>query len=219
MRYCKGICTDGHRCKRRVSSDFCSIHDKSILCGICGCFRDISSRTRLSECSHVFCHDCLSKSILSSQWREGFSTEDKLHCPECQINLENDSWQKVTSLLVERNLLKRKIIYKTYLCYELYLKLKPRIDLDHEYTFHDLDVFHRYHDRIIGRSTNNLFNEEYVEKVYFEKINPGDWRRGNTRERKIYIFCLGDPEIKNLFWNLWKDLAEYVFHPSRVKFE
>ena len=212
MGYCKGTCTDGRRCKRRVSSDFCSIHDKSILCGICRRNRDISSRTRISECGHVFCHDCLSKSILSSQYFEGFSTNDKLHCPECQINLEEISWQKVTNLLVERNLLRRRIIYTNYLCYERYLKLRP-IRLDHPYTYIEMDNIQR---KFVW---DYSFFPKNILTVYFEKVNPGDWRRGSRSEIELYMFCLGDPEIKNLFGNLWKELAEYVFHPSRVKFE
>ena len=216
MGWCKGTCNNGIRCTRRVSTEFCSIHNKFILCGICGCHNFIHSRLRLSECGHVFCHECLCKFILKEQYFEGFSTENSLHCPECQINLEEISWQKVTDLLVERNLLKRKIVYKTFLCHELYLKLKPKIELNHEYNFNETDTLHRYHDRMIGTWTNTLLNEEYVDIVYFEKIN---WRIGNSGERKVYVFYLGDPEIKELFGNLWKELVEYVFHPCRVNLE
>jgi len=222
MGKCKGTCINGLRCKRRVSSQFCSIHDPNILCGICNGHCNLHIRSRLSECGHVFCNECFSNSILKDQWHEGFSTENTLRCPKCQINLEDNSWQKVTSLLVERNLLKRKIVYKTYLCYELYLKLKPIIELNHEYTYDETNVIHRNHDRMIGTSTNrfNLLNEKYVDTVYFEKINPGDWRHENTDERKIYIFYFGDQDIKKLFQDyLWKEIVEAVFHPSRINLE
>jgi hypothetical protein len=158
---------------------------------------------------------------MTEQWHEGFSTEDKLYCPECKIDLGVDSWQKVTSLLVERNKLKRKIIYKTFMCNEMFLKIQSRVQLNHEYTFHELDALHRYHDRVTATWSNlyNFCNQDYVERVYFEKINPSDWRHGNTRERSVYVFCLGDPEVKELFQKVWKELVEYVFHPSRIKFE
>ena len=221
MGYCKGVCNNGLRCKRRCSTEFCSIHDYSILCGICRRHHDIHSRLRIHGCGHVFCHECLTKSILKNQWHEGFSTEDKLYCPECQLELDVDSWQKVTSLLVERNKLKRKIIYNTYLSHEMFVKIRPRVHLDYEYTFHELDALHRYHDSVTATWSNiyNFCNTEYVEKVYFEKINPGDWRHGNTREKSVYVFYLGDPGIKFLFQKVWKELVEYVFHPSRINFE
>jgi len=221
MGYCKGTCTDGRRCKRRVSTDFCSIHDNSILCGICRRNRDIHSRTRLHGCGHVFCHECLGNSIMTEQYTEGFSTENSLYCPECKIDLDVDSWQKVTSLLVERNKLKRKIIYNTYLSHEMFVKIRTRVHLDYEYTFHELDELHRYHDRVTGTWSNlyDFCNQEFVDTVYFEKINPSDWRHGNTREKTVYVFYLGDPSIKNLFGKFQKELVEAVFHPSRINFE
>jgi hypothetical protein len=103
----------------------------------------------------------------------------------------------------------------------MFLKIESRVQLDHEYTFHELDVIHRYHDRVTATWSNlyNFCNTQFVERVYFEKINPSDWRHGNTCERSIYIFCLGDPEVKELFRKVWKELVEYVFHPSRINFE
>ena len=158
---------------------------------------------------------------MTDQWHEGFSTEDKLCCPECQLELCDEAWQKVTSLLVEHNKLKRKIIYNTYLSHEMFVKIRTRVHLDYEYTFHELDVIHRYHDRLTATwsSIYNFCNTQFVEKVYFKKINPGDWRHGNTREKSVYVFYLGDPAIKFLFQKVWKELVEYVFHPSRINFE
>jgi hypothetical protein len=103
----------------------------------------------------------------------------------------------------------------------MFVKIRPRVHLDYEYTFHELDALHRYHDSVTATWSNiyNFCNTEYVEKVYFEKINPGDWRHGNTREKSVYVFYLGDPGIKFLFQKVWKELVEYVFHPSRINFE
>lgn len=218
---CKGICIDDRQCKRKSSQNFCSIHDKSIVCEICKKHRGIHDRKRISECGHVFCNECLCKNVMNVQWHPQFSTDSKLECPECKINLEDESWESVTNFLVERNLLKKRIIYKTYLCHELYLKLKPSIELNHEYTYQETDTIHRSHNRKIATWTNRskILNEEFVDIIYFEKINPGDWRIGRSGEQKIYNFFLGDPEIKKLFPAFQKELVEYIFHPSRITLE
>jgi hypothetical protein len=77
--------------------------------------------------------------------------------------------------------------------------------------------------RLFLRLYNQPFCYSFFPKntfiVYFEKVNPGDWRRGLGSEIDLYVFCLRDPKIKEKIWEIHKELAEYVFHPSRVNLE
>jgi hypothetical protein len=53
-------------------------------------------------------------------------------------------------------------------------------------------------------------NTSSVDIVYFEKFK-------NRSEFTYYVFFLGDPEIREKRFDIQKELAEYVFHPSRIK--
>ena len=158
---------------------------------------------------------------MEKQWFEGFSTKNELSCPTCQIQLKDDSWENVTDLMVKSGLLKRKIIYNTYLCHEMYCKLLPVITLHHEYDFQGSNFLHRYYDNLTGIWTNRytFLNDHKPDIVYFEKVNPTDWRFGRNKELKKYTFFLGDPACKIDTFLFLKELVEYVYHPSRINFE
>ncbi len=60
---------DGHRCKRNCAddSDFCKQHNPltgldDTMCAIC--LDDIKNPMKVDTCRHVFCKDCISKSVL-----------------------------------------------------------------------------------------------------------------------------------------------------------
>ena len=220
MPRCKGITNDGYRCKLKCSNEFCSIHNMDILCEMCNNHRSIKDRIKISECGHIFCNECFCKDFMKNQWIEGFSTENEIKCPSCTIKLQDISWQNVTSLLVDRNLLKRKILYRVYLCHERYVEfLKVNLKLNEEYSHIQVSYMCTLYNRIMKK-----WNPEFhitgncnVDTVFFEKINPGDWRKRETDEKMVYIFYVGDPEMKKLF--IQKELIEYVFHPSRINLE
>jgi hypothetical protein len=211
MFRCKGRCVDDRRCKKNISKGFfCCIHNPDIKCNICNHNEiNISERITLSECGHVFCKKCICESVFKNQWHPTFSTEDTLKCPECSIQLEDNSWQKITSIMVDRAKVSREIIYNTYLSSDMYLKLG--IDLGRKYTNYELESARiRYNDgnrnwmRLIPMNTSS------VDIVYFEKFK-------NRSEFTYYVFFLGDPEIREKRFDIQKELAEYVFHPSRIK--
>jgi hypothetical protein len=142
----------------------------------------------------VFCKKCITKSILKNQHK--FSTDDILKCPECNIELCDESWQKLSSLMVDEGLLKRKIVYNTYICPEYYSRNIKNINLNTEYSNINMD----------------FINKTICDVVYFEKI-----KKNENKENKVYVILFGDQKIKEKFFDLQKELVEYVFHPSRIK--
>jgi len=210
MVRCKGQCVNGRRCKKTISnSEYCCIHDPDVKCNICDEDIKINKRITFPECGHKFCKFCVVSSIFVNQWHTTFSTEDPLKCPECSIELEDESWQKITSIMVDQGYLTRQIVYNTYLSHDLYLKLN--VELGKRYTNYELEPARvRYNDgnrnwmRLIPMNTSS------VDIVYFSIIK-------NVPETSYYVFLLGDPEIREKRFDIQKELAEYVFHPSRIK--
>jgi len=221
MYRCKGICTNGLRCKKKTINHYCNVHDESIICQICNKHVNMNDRFTISECGHKFHKKCLTDSFMNNQWYDGFSTNDKIYCPECKIEFSDDSWTKISCLLVDCKILERKIIYKTYLCYKQYLDLKQVLQLDQEYDYNQFDTIRRHYDRLTGTWHNDHYflNKDYVEQVILKKYVPREIYYYQTTDTNYYIFSLGDPDIKNLFQPLQKELIEYVFHPDRVKLE
>ena len=194
MTRCKGVCVNGRRCKKKTENEYCAIHDQRIVCGLCNKNNLVSERITLTNCNHVFCKKCISKNLFRKH-TNGFSTEDLLYCPCCDTELCDESWQKVTSQMVDDRYVRRKILYKTYLCAQEY----SLFELNKEYSEQELYLKKIKYDDLI---------------VYFEKLNPTDWRKGNAQEIKRYIFSIGSG-IRNI--HLEKEIIEYVFHPQRIQ--
>ena len=83
---CQGVTKCGNTCKRKAENlnDFCSFH-KQIFCNKCKLKYSTKNSINL-DCGHNFCKTCLANEIYTNQWFEGFSTENPLICPECDIN-------------------------------------------------------------------------------------------------------------------------------------
>jgi hypothetical protein len=101
----------------------------------------------------------------------------------------------------------------------VYSNLLPVFLLDHEYTYEGVHNIWRRYNKCNYWFDFELLGSPQLKIVYFEKINPGDWRTGRSGEQKLYKFFLGDPLIKKKFPEFQKELIEYVFHPSRVILE
>jgi hypothetical protein len=216
MVRCKGQCVNGRRCKRSVlDKDYCCIHDPDIKCNLCDQDIKIKERITLPECGHKFCKYCITSSVFVNQWYTTFSTEDPLKCPECSVELEDDSWQKITNIMVDRGYLTRNIVYNTYLSHDLYLKLN--VELGKRYTNYELEPARvRYNDgnrnwmRLIPMNTSS------VDIVYFEALLNSS-KIKNDSEKNYYVFLLGDSVIREKRFDIQKELTEYVFHPNRIK--
>ena len=204
MTRCKGICVNGYRCKKSVSGDFCAIHDVSIICEICKENQPLHQRTSL-DCGHKFCKSCICNSIMESQWYDGFSTEDTLCCPECKEKVNDSIWKNLTSALVDRNFLTRKIVYTSYLSPDIYVKLYPVIKLNFEYNnLRELNKVYFGYNYYGSEFPNN----KVIDSVFFLKYH--------GQQNCVYKFLLGNKN-ELIFQELEKELIETVFHPSRFK--
>jgi len=198
MVRCKGTCKSGLRCKKKTESMYCGIHDTSIRCGTCNKYVILNERISLTKCSHVFCKDCISDSVMR-KYPNGFNTEDSMNCPCCNIELSDESWKRVSTYIVDSGILFRRIMYYTYLCREEYVSQK-NITLNKSYSFKDLYTL------------NLPFNSSHADRVYFE------WRPKYLYvDIKMYVFLIGEKSNTFCFEDLKKELIEYVFHPKRIE--
>ena len=75
---------DGHRCKRSCAgdSDFCKQHNplntlEDQTCAIC--LDDIKNPMKMESCSHVFCKECLTESVVHAS----------VNCPCCREGMSS----------------------------------------------------------------------------------------------------------------------------------
>jgi len=217
MVRCKAITNNNRRCKKKACySEFCSVH-VSLECGICEKECVLKDRHTLKSCGHSFCTKCLTNDFYTNQWFDGFSTENVIKCPECELEVCDDDWSFITDYLcvvpwVKSGLLQRKIIYDTYLSPDFYKELHPFIKLGKENSQSEMEkISLALNGDVPYWKRNKLdYNSSEPSIVYFFKFTKFD-------EGSYYRFLYGCPAIKNLFEHLQKELVEYVFHPSRIK--
>jgi len=143
---------------------------------------------------------------MNYQWFDGFSTDDPIKCPYCDVKIEDCDWSYLTDYLVKNGILGRKIVHKTWLSAGEYLKLKDRVELGREYDHLEIDTLRR---RIYGYDYNTPFSQSSItDIVYFTKTN-------DVRTR--YVFEYGDYLIRDLIPKIQKEIAEIVFHPKNIK--
>jgi len=191
MVRCISITCFGKRCKK-TGTPLCQTHVLK-KCGVCTELVSMSKRIILKGCGHVFCKNCLAEEVYDFQWFPGFSTINVIKCPDCDLNLCDDDWKMVTSNLCDHGVLQRQIIRSVHLCPYDYVRLGYKLDVD--YPIYQV---------------RNHFDYAYsVDIVYFETPH------GHLGDHIYYSFCYGQSKL--LLDDFRKELAEYVFHPSRIK--
>uniref|UniRef100_A0A6C0AZQ1 RING-type domain-containing protein n=1 Tax=viral metagenome TaxID=1070528 RepID=A0A6C0AZQ1_9ZZZZ len=203
---CQAITKTGNTCKRKAE-DFCCFH-KQVFCNNCKKL-NLSKNSIILECGHNFCKTCLANDIYKNQWFEGFSTEHPLLCPDCDSELSDSNWQDIMDHLVFLKKVQRKIIYTYYLTREWSDLLFGVIEIGKEYTWSDLDQIDKFNEEELI-----LLLKDEPSKVYFEKYGTNWMAKWPKRK---YTIELDYNSIKSANRISQQELAEYIFHPDRVR--
>ena len=223
MTRCIASCRNGKRCRKNaVANKLCWVHCE-VECLLCkgGC--PVKVRKTLRNCGHSFCKNCIARDFYDFQWFDGFSTENPIRCPECDLEVCDQDYGFITNMLCESKVLQRKIVCDTYFCPETYNELHSHIVLGEEYDPKGIEAITGFWNRQHNTYRRRLpFNNTSADIVYFQKYTGlFNWREMGmmNAQHTYYRFFYGTPEIRNLFPQLQKELVEYVFHPSRVDLE
>jgi hypothetical protein len=214
MTRCIAITKTNWRCKKTACfGDFCTVHGNG-SCIICQKENSIRDRHTLKKCGHIFCTSCLTDQFYKFQWFEGFSTENVIKCPECQVEVADSDWTFITDYLCKTDLLKRKIIFDTYMSAVDYKEIYPFITIGRKYTPSEINkIFIVLNGDLPYWQRKRIYlNRSYADIVCFER-GP----RCHTSADSFYRFFYGSLSIRNLFKEFQKELIEYVFHPSRIQ--
>ena len=196
MVRCTAYCKNGKRCRNKTYDMFCGVHNDTISCTICKNCPSVHNRYTLG-CGHPFCKDCLSESIMVNQWFDGFSTDNSLKCPECELLFVDNEWSFITDYLCQKGILSRKIVHKTYLCPRQFVELMDLVVIGKEYTFRELD---KIRSCAYGMYSNvRIVQSEITDIVYFEKKN--------LQQSRFYTFEYGDYLIRDHFEHIHKELV------------
>ena len=216
MVRCVAITKSNRRCKKSACySDFCATHGK-LTCCMCKMDTHLADRLVLADCRHVFCKECIADDFYTSQWFDGFDTNEAIKCPECKLDVSDKHWNSITSYLCHIKVLRRKIVYDTYLCAQLLQELAPIVKLKQEYTTRDYFFIFNEWNRICPHkygwikylpATNESKPDNVIFKKYTDEL---------TKDERVFRFFYGD-NSKILFEVFQKELVEYVFHPKRVQ--
>ena len=150
------------------------------------------------------------------QWFDGFSTNELIRCPECDLSVSDKDWNMITSILCDTKVLRRKIVYDTYLCAQLLQELAPLVKLKQEYTIKDYFFIFNEWNRINPHKYGwikplPVIDQSKPNTVFFERYT---YRL--LEDERLIRFFYGD-NSKILFEVFQKELVEYVFHPKRVQ--
>jgi len=213
MVRCSAICSSGNRCRKKTSNGLCGIHENK-PCEICEQKTTIQTSLIL-DCKHTFCKKCITESVYKKQWYVEFSTDDPIKCPICSVEVDDYFWEKIMDLVVERFNLKRQIIYDTYLSHDIYSIIYKELKLGKIYKAKELDAIHTHY----MKNTTKLVHYQYyvpmnttrIDIVYFPKS------KFIGEVERLYRFFFGDPDLREKFHEIEKELIEYCWHPSRIK--
>ena len=196
----------------------------------CSCCEIPNVPVKLNNCGHCFCKKCLCEDFYDFQWYHGFSNKNFILCPECDARFSESDKTFLTNSLCNLNVLQRKIVYKIYLCPELYRVFGRFVNFGFEYTIREAKRIQRCINETGGFNgviENNkkplslLKNgNKKPDIIYFEKYNGlFNWIKGGnfTPDNIYYTFEYGNIKSRSLMPDLQRELVEYVFHPSRIK--
>jgi hypothetical protein len=141
-----------------------------------------------------------------NQWFDGFSTDNSLKCPECELLFVDNEWSFITDYLCQKGVLCRKIVHTTYLCPRQFVELRDLIKIGKQYSLYQIDEIRSC---AYGMYSNvrTIVQSKFIDTVYFIK----------SHQDRVYTFEYGDSNTREHFKNIYKELVEYVFHPSRIK--
>ena len=199
MARCEGFCLTGKRC-RKVARDtgYCYIHDINLSCLGCDKLQPVGRRIIL-DCGHNYCLDC----VKLFTWFDGISTDDTISCPECNEPVNDTAWEKISQENCSKCRYVRNITYNYYLCPEEQSIFKGNSNT--EISYRDfIRNFYCY--------DNNDFE---VECIKFELNDPYYFSSRNFYKIRYPV----DEARKYFMENIFKELMEYIYHPSRVNFE
>ena len=223
MVRCKGKTLKNRRCKNNAmeDSEFCCVHDFSTVCGICEYGITKCQSFTLEKCGHSFCKTCFDTSFMEKQWHESFSTFNDIYCFECNEVLCDDDYQKITERLCTNGILYREIIYDVFLCAQELTIFSGELNKSYikwEYASYIRTMFKQL--KIVNYSNISDFNiDKYYTRekdptvVYFHKKDDNDIF--TFYDITKYVFKYQNPFIK-LNESFYKELVEYVYHPSRM---
>ena len=195
MTRCQAFCISGKRCKNKTNDTICFIHDGSLNCEFC----DIKGY-RL-KCGHTFCKKCINLHQFDT-----FSTNDIIKCPVCEIELCDNDWSYFANICVDSGNFRRQI---DYVCYINPKQITVTDDI-YSKKYSQYEALKIYQN-ITGKFTF-VFKE--VDTVYFIK-NEGTYKIINDK----YLFKIDFQKLKEDNDHFYKELVEYVYHPSRIKLD
>ena len=217
MVRCVAITKSNRRCKKSACySDFCATHGK-LTCCVCKMDTHLADRIVLADCGHIFCKECVANNFLKTQWFDGFSTNEGIKCPECGFPVSDKHWNSITSYFCDIKVLRRKIVYDTYLCAQFLQELSPLIKLTLEYN--PRSYFHIFNEwnRICPHKNGWI---RYLPFIDQSKPNIVIFHKYTDRlleDERVFRFFYGDNYTRSMFEQFQKELVEYVFHPKRVE--
>jgi hypothetical protein len=179
-----------------------------------------SCRIRLKNCGHIFCERCIAIDVYKNQWCDNFSTECVIKCPECEQEVCDNDWQKITSYLCDTETVRREIHYYNYVCMDDIVKYKLVLDKGEYMESNMFHVYFTYYGTsIVNNRELSRFYENILRKI--DKFNPDivyfPKYDHSCFEKRFLVFKFGDESIKKLRESLNHEITKYVFHPSRVK--
>lgn len=203
MAKCEALCLTGKKC-RKIARDtgYCYIHDINLNCLACNKLKSVGRRIIL-DCGHNYCLDC----VKLFTWFDGISTNDPINCPECNEPVNDTAWEKISqeycSIFVINKRYVKNIIYNFYLCPEEHSRFKGNVGT--EISFRDLI------------RNFNFYNDKLLEIEYIKYILDDAYCFSSRSSYKIRYPV--DEARKYFIENIFKELMEYIYHPSRVNFE
>jgi hypothetical protein len=201
MARCEGFCLTGKRC-RKVARDtgYCFIHDINLSCFGCNKLQPVGRRVIL-DCGHNYCLDC----VKLFTWFDGITTDNTIACPECNEPVNDLVWEKISEENCSKFRYIKTIIYNYYLCPEEHSRFKG--DINTEISYRDLiRNFNFYNNKILE-----------VECVKYEQ---SDDSHSYSFSHSFYNIRYPVDEARKYFMeNIFKELMEYIYHPSRINFE
>ena len=148
------------------------------------------------DCGHKYCVDCLTHSVM---FFSGITTNHCLNCPKCGSKLNKNQFRIVADMKCNYRWFNRNYYYTVYLCAQEQNEFEFPLDEQIE------------EENIIDEYILPDIPHEYIE--YFSDY---DGKDGDS----FYKFVYGDPKQRTHFKEfVFKELMEYCYHPSRIKFE
>ena len=208
---CQAITNSGKRCRKSFKGDvpFCCVHDGSLLCNVC----DASTMSIRLQCGHRICKTCIISNLCTF---DTFDTNTIFNCEVCKDPLCHTDWSKVTDVVIQNGTFQRTIIYILY---------ASPVHLNNYCITHSEPLFDKQFssteaikllELLTGEEGRYIRNEKLdVEFVTFKK----NYINFYVFDEHKYCFKINYNELKEKNDTFFKELVEYIYHPSRMRFD